>query len=111
MVQHTTVTSEPPWTRAGGLVDFLDYLRNQGFRITTNEYAACHELMVALIDRGIDVRDDRIVKSYLGPVLSTSPRDQATFPSHFDRWAARRVLLQPVNQRVEGEFERESRRW
>jgi len=69
MVRHPTITSELPWARAGGLIDFLDYLRIQGFRITANEYAATHELIVGLIDRGIDVQDENVVKSYLGPLL------------------------------------------
>ena len=105
------MTSELPWVRAGSLVDFLDYLRTQGFRITVNEYAATHELIVALIDRGIDVRDENVLKSYLGPVLCVSPRDQAAFPSHFDRWVTRRVPEQVVRRPVESELEHEGRKW
>jgi hypothetical protein len=111
MVQQSTVISEPVWAHPGGLNDLLDYLRAWGFGITANEYAVSHELIVALINRGVDVRDANIVKSCLGPVLCTSPREQAVFPLHFDRWATRRFEEQSVKQPTDSVLEKESRRW
>jgi hypothetical protein len=111
MVQHAPVGSQPPWAYPGGLFDLLDYLREHGFRITTSEYAVVHELMAAMIDRGLDLSDPNIVKSHLGPVLCWSARDQASFSSHFDRWTSRHAPTREPRPGVENDLEQASRGW
>jgi hypothetical protein len=115
MVQQPAVTSTSPWIHPDGLTDLLNYLRGQGYDITVHEYAAIQDLVVALIAHGKDVRDPAVIKACFAPVICTSPREQANFPSHFDRWSKK--ISSPVligrldKQSAETEIELVGQSW
>ncbi|HKV82828.1 MAG TPA: hypothetical protein VJP02_32065 [Candidatus Sulfotelmatobacter sp.] len=82
--QH--ITTRYPGTDPDTLFDLLDYLREQGFKITTDTYALVQDLLLVLVALGEDVKDKEVLTSYLAPVLCTNPREQANFPQYVDRW-------------------------
>ena len=75
-----------PGTDPDALFDLLDYLREQGFKITTETYALVQDLILVLVALGENVRNKEVLTSYLAPVLCTNPREQNNFPQYLDRW-------------------------
>src|SRR5882724_10498923 len=113
MVHDQTIAHQSPWTDPNLLADLLDYLREQGFKVTTDDYAVAQDLVVALIARGENVADLARLKACLEPLLCSNPREQDNFSGYFDRWHARAVSVSgpvPVIN-VETELERTGNRW
>ena len=75
------------------LVDFLDALRNVGFSISTEQYLAAHDLVLALAAHGAGAADCERLLRMLRPLLCKSPREQQEFAAYFDRWASRLVPI------------------
>jgi len=114
MVQDQAIAGASPWTNPELLADLLDYLREQGFKITTDDYAVAQDLVVALIARGEDVADLSRLKTRLAPLLCSNPREQDNFPGYFDRWHAQAIgkASQPMPvPDVETELEKTGNRW
>jgi hypothetical protein len=115
MVQQLPLTSHPsPWTSPDLLVGLLDYFREQGFKVATDEYALAQDLVLALIARGEDVSNVAKLKTYLAPVLCTNAREQSTFSAHFDRWYAQvcsTVIENHQHRQPERELEISGNRW
>lgn len=86
MVSQPHITARYPGTDPDALFDLLDYLREQGFKITTDTYALVQDLMLVLVALGENVKDKELLTSYLAPVLCTNPREQLNFPQYLDRW-------------------------
>jgi|HubBroStandDraft_1064217.scaffolds.fasta_scaffold11135_2 hypothetical protein len=86
MVSQPHITTRYPGTDPDALFDLLDYLRQQGFKVTTDTYALVQDLVLVLVALGEDVKDKEVLTSYLAPVLCTNPREQVNFPQHIDRW-------------------------
>jgi hypothetical protein len=114
MVQDQAIAVASPWTNPELLADLLDYLREQGFKVTTDDYAVAQDLVVALIARGEDVADLSRLRARLAPLLCSNPREQDNFPGYFDRWHAQAIgkgsQPTPVPD-IETELEKTGNRW
>jgi hypothetical protein len=86
MVSQPHITTRYPGTDPDMLFDLLDYLREQGFKVTTDTYALVQDLILVLVALGEDVKDKEVLTSYLAPVLCTNPREQVNFSQYVDRW-------------------------
>ncbi len=71
------------------LVQFLDALRNVGYGISTEQYMAAQDLVLALAAQGAGAGDRERLRRMLGPLLCGTPGEQADFGPYFDRWADR----------------------
>ncbi|MBK6485802.1 MAG: PEGA domain-containing protein [Gemmatimonadetes bacterium] len=71
------------------LVDFFDALRVAGYGISTDQYIAAQDLVLALAAHGAGAGDAERLKRMLGPLVSSNARQQDEFGEHFDRWARR----------------------
>jgi hypothetical protein len=114
MVQDQAIAGASPWTNPELLADLLDYLREHGFKVTTDDYAVAQDLVMALIARGEDVADLSGLKMRLAPLLCSNPREQDNFPGYFDRWHALAIGKgsQPVPvPDIETELEKTGNRW
>jgi hypothetical protein len=79
--------SEPDGQSAG-LIELIDELRRDGFRVSTEQYVAAMKLAVLLAVRSeLSVRPEEWGQ-YLAPVLCTSAEEQASFSGYFVRWLA-----------------------
>jgi hypothetical protein len=114
MVQVQAIAGASPWTNPELLADLLDYLREHGFKVTTDDYAVAQDLVLALITRGEDVTDLSRLKMRLAPLLCSNPREQDTFSGYFDRWHAQAIgkgsQPMPVPD-IETELEKTGNRW
>jgi hypothetical protein len=79
----------PPWMEPAALTGFLDELREAGYNVGTAQYIAAHDLVVALTARGEDLGAPDRFRSFLGPLVCRSPREQEEFRTLFDRWVSR----------------------
>ncbi|HEX7333937.1 MAG TPA: hypothetical protein VF290_20705 [Pyrinomonadaceae bacterium] len=71
------------------LIDFLNELRAAGFDVSTQRYIAAQDLLIALAANGNLPEDPRSLRTLLGPVVCSSPREQENFYRYFDRWIKR----------------------
>ncbi|HJZ79697.1 MAG TPA: carboxypeptidase-like regulatory domain-containing protein, partial [Pyrinomonadaceae bacterium] len=70
------------------LIDLIDELRYAGYDIGTQQYIAAQNLLIALAARGELPQDLRSLRTWLAPVICSSPREQENFYRYFDRWIA-----------------------
>jgi uncharacterized protein with von Willebrand factor type A (vWA) domain len=75
------------------LVEIIDELRLAGYDISTQQYIAAQNLLIALAARGELSDNPRALRTWLAPVLCSSPREQENFYRYFDRWLARHPEL------------------
>src|SRR5258708_8848285 len=75
------------------LVDLIDELRAAGYDISTQQYIAAQNLLIALAARNELPRDLRSLRTWLAPVICSSPREQENFYRYFDRWVTRHPEL------------------
>jgi hypothetical protein len=68
------------------LEELLERLRQQGFRIGVSETLRLHQLLLALVDRGVPLDDPQRLTSLLGPVLCRSASEQEAFARHVRSW-------------------------
>ncbi len=72
------------------LFEFLGELRQGGFDFSTEQYIAVHDLLLALAASGERPLAAKRLRTYLAPVICTSPREQEIFYDRFERWLASR---------------------
>jgi hypothetical protein len=71
------------------LVDLVEELRDRDFALSIRHYVLVHDLvMLVIADRGLDV-ELNVFETLFGPVLCTSPYEQARFAGVFREWAER----------------------
>src|SRR5882724_3429784 len=75
------------------LVNLIDELRAAGYDISTQQYIGAQNLLIALAARGELPRDLRSLRTWLAPVICSSPREQENFYRYFDRWVTRHPEL------------------
>lgn len=80
---------EHPWLDPAALTNLLDELRAEGYNIGVDQYIAVNDLVLALAARGASLDNAQRLKSFIGPLLCSSPSEQETFQLHFDAWLAR----------------------
>src|SRR5258708_7778675 len=99
------------------LVDLIDELRAAGYDIGTQQYIAAQNLLIALAAGGELPRDLRSLRTWLAPVICSSPREQESFYRYFDRWIARHPELttagpvDPKSSKQSIDAEPMKRRW
>ncbi|MGP0068360.1 MAG: hypothetical protein ACLQGP_32780 [Isosphaeraceae bacterium] len=69
-----------------GLVPFLEGLRSAGYRVETKQILAAHGLLATLAERGQVPDDLAALRTYLGPIVCASPREQEDFEDRFGAW-------------------------
>ncbi len=112
MVSDPHITTRYPGTDPDTLFDLLDYLREQGFKITTDTYALVQDLILVLVALGEDVKDKEVLTSYLAPVLCTNLREQVNFPQYVDRWYSGSVAeKQQYDQEIHEQVHRTVSLW
>jgi PASTA domain-containing protein len=69
------------------LIVFIDQLRLAGYDIGAQQYINAQNLLLSLADRGQWPEDVRSLRTWLAPILCSSPREQENFYRRFDEWA------------------------
>jgi hypothetical protein len=69
------------------LIVFIDQLRLAGYDIGAQQYINAQNLLLSLADRGQWPEDVRSLRTWLAPILCSSPREQENFYRRFDVWA------------------------
>jgi uncharacterized protein with von Willebrand factor type A (vWA) domain len=70
------------------LIEIMDELRLVGHDIGTQQYIAAQNLLLALAANGQLPQNPRALRTWLAPVICSSPREQENFYRYFDRWLA-----------------------
>ena len=73
----------------GELALFIESLRLANYDISTTEFFAAQDLMVALAAQGKLPKTLAPMKTLLMPILCHSPKEQEDFYQHFDQWLNR----------------------
>ncbi len=80
------------------IFDFLEELRTIGFRFGTQQYIDLHRVLVTLIAGSQTALNTEKLKTYLAPVVCTSPAEQDAFYSQFDNWLKQRNIAGKNNK-------------
>ena len=68
------------------LISFIEQLRFAGYNIGVAQYIAAQNLFLALAAQGKMPSELTELRTFLAPILCHSPKEQAAFKNHFDRW-------------------------
>ncbi len=68
------------------LEELLERLRLDGFRIGVRETLRLHQLLLALVERGVPLHNPQRLASLLGPVLCRSASEQDSLAFHVSSW-------------------------
>ena len=88
-----------PWPEQ--LEPLLERLRQDGFRIGVAETLRVHQLLVALVERGVPLENPERLARLLGPVLCRSAREQEVFQRHLVDWWPGAVVVEPLEESLE----------
>lgn len=77
------------WLTPEVLIEFIDELRDAGYKIGVSQYIAVQDLILALIAQGENLDRPQRFKSILSPLLCHSPTEQEDFYRRFDQWLQR----------------------
>ena len=77
---------QPIWLDSDLLSDFIDELRESGYRIGVSQYIAVQDLIVALTNQGELPEEPDRLRTLLAPILCSSPTEQEDFQYRFDDW-------------------------
>ena len=86
MDQQTT-HEIPDWIKSDRLTDFIEELREEGYKIGISQYIAAQKLVLTLIDQGETLDSPGSLGGYLGPIFCSSPTEQEDFQQRFKRWS------------------------
>jgi hypothetical protein len=92
------------------LISFAEDLRLAGFNFATHQYIAAQEVLVTLAANARLPADPHELKTWLAPVLCSSPKEQETFYQQFDIWLARNGFVPASPQPPETPGTRERKR-
>ena len=81
-----TEKNNPGWLNPNVLIDFIDDLRDAGYKIGISQYIADQDLILALTAQGETLNRPERLKTLLGPIFCSSPAEQEDFQERFDRW-------------------------
>jgi len=79
----------PSWLNPDVLTDFMDELREAGYRIGISQYIAAQDLILALTTQGVLLGHPERLKTLLGPIVCSSPSEQEDFGYRFQQWVER----------------------
>jgi WD40 repeat protein len=85
MDQQTT-REIPDWIKSDRLTDFIEELREEGYKIGVSQYIAAQQVVLTLIDQGETLDSPGSLGGYLGPIFCSSPTEQEDFQQRFKRW-------------------------
>ncbi len=85
MDQQTT-HEIPDWIKSDRLTDFIEELREEGYKIGISQYIAAQNLVLTLIDQGETLDSPGSLGGYLGPIFCSSPTEQEDFQQRFKLW-------------------------
>jgi WD40 repeat protein len=68
------------------LTDFIEELREEGYKIGISQYIAAQKLVLTLIDQGETLDSPGLLGGYLGPIFCSSPTEQEDFQQRFKLW-------------------------
>ena len=86
MDQQTT-NEIPDWIKSDRLTDFIEQLREEGYKIGISQYIAAQQLVLTLIDQGETLNSPGSLGGFLGPIFCSSPTEQEDFQQRFKRWS------------------------
>lgn len=89
MAQVVTPNTQPA-LEPEKLIEFIDELRHSGFNIGTQQYLAVQDLLILLAAQGRLPAEAAGLKTWLAPVVCSSPKEQEYFHREFDRWLKQR---------------------
>jgi ABC-type branched-subunit amino acid transport system substrate-binding protein len=81
-----TVNEIPNWISSDALADFIDRLRDAGYKIGVSQYIAAQELILALVDQDELLDSPERLCTLLGPIFCSSPTEQHDFQQQFTSW-------------------------
>jgi len=84
----------------GELALFIEGLRLAGYDISTTEFFAAQDLIVALAAQGKLPKTLAPMKTLLMPILCHSPKEQEAFYPHFDEWVNQVENVKPEKTRL-----------
>ena len=90
-----------PWPEQLELL--LERLRKDGFRVGVAETLRVHQLLVALVERGVLLESPERLARLLGPVLCRSAREQETIRRHLADWWPGPVVVEVAKPPEEGQ--------
>jgi WD40 repeat protein len=76
----------PDWIKSDRLTDFIEELREEGYKIGISQYIAAQKLVLTLIDQGETLDSPGSLGGYLGPIFCSSPTEQEDFQQRFKLW-------------------------
>ena len=83
------------------IYDLLEELRSLGFRFGTQQYVDLHRALIALTAKSKTAISEEKLKTYLAPVVCSTPTEQETFYAQFDNWLEnRKVIKKTANAEV-----------
>lgn len=85
------------------LIELMDELRLAGYDIGTAQYIAAQDLLIELAARGQMPADPRQLRTWLAPIVCSSPREQDTFYRQFDSWVANHPVIDKAERVVSQE--------
>ncbi|UXE59051.1 MAG: WD40 repeat domain-containing protein [Woronichinia naegeliana WA131] len=68
------------------MTDFIEELREEGYKIGISQYIAAQKLVLTLIDQGETLDSPGSLGGYLGPIFCSSPTEQEDFQQRFKLW-------------------------
>lgn len=74
------------WLNPDVLIEFIDELREAGYKIGISQYIAAHDLILMLIAQGETLDSPEHLRNFLGPIFCSSATEQEEFQQRFDRW-------------------------
>ena len=81
------------WPTSESLLELMDDLKQAGYNIGVEQYIAAQDLVLALMAQDKPLDSPESLRDLLGPLLCSSPIEQADFQHRFSQWAERIGLL------------------
>jgi hypothetical protein len=82
------------------LIHFIEQLRFAGYNIGVAQYIAAQNLFLALAAQGKMPSELTELRTFLAPILCHSPKEQAAFKNHFDRWINQLSKAHPESEPI-----------
>ncbi len=81
-----TGKNNPDWLNPDFLIEFIDELREAGYKIGIPQYIAAQDLILMLIAQGETLDSPEQLRNLLAPIFCSSPIEQSEFQQRFDDW-------------------------
>ena len=93
------------WLNPDVLTEFIDELREAGYKIGIPQYIAAQNLILILIAQGETLDNPEKLRNLLGPIFCSSPIEQEEFQQRFERWAKLFNKAHTLTEKVDVEAE------